>query len=144
MLIDGGGGQLAAAMEVMADLGVDDIPVVGVAKGPDRDAGLERFFMPGQTPFMLEPKSPVLYYLQRLRDEAHRFAIGAHRTRRTMEMKRNPLDEIDGIGAARKRALLHAFGSARGVSRAAAQDLAKVEGVSEALAQRIYGHFHKG
>ena len=143
VLIDGGGGQLAVALEVMADLGVDDIPVVGVAKGPDRDAGLERFFVPGQTPFMLEPKSPVLYYLQRLRDEAHRFAIGAHRTRRTMEMKRNPLDEIDGIGASRKRALLHAFGSARGVSRAAAQDLAKVEGVSAQLAQRIYDHFHK-
>jgi excinuclease ABC subunit C len=144
VLIDGGGGQLTAALEVMAEIGVDDIPVVGVAKGPDRDAGLERFFMPGQTPFMLEPKSPVLYYLQRLRDEAHRFAIGAHRTRRSMDMKKNPLDEIDGIGAARKRALLHAFGSARGVSRAAAEDLAKVEGVSAALAQRIYGHFHKG
>jgi excinuclease ABC subunit C len=144
VLIDGGGGQLAAALEVMAEIGVDDIPVVGVAKGPDRDAGLERFFLPGQTPFMLEPKSPVLYYLQRLRDEAHRFAIGAHRTRRSMDMKKNPLDEIDGIGAARKRALLHAFGSARGVSRAAAQDLAKVEGVSAQLAQRIYDHFHKG
>ena len=144
VLIDGGGGQLGAVMEVMADLGVDDIPVVGVAKGPDRDAGLERFFLPGQPPFMLEPKSPVLYYLQRLRDEAHRFAIGAHRTRRSMDLKKNPLDEIDGIGASRKRALLHAFGSARGVSRAAAQDLAKVEGVSAALAQRIYDHFHKG
>jgi excinuclease ABC subunit C len=132
------------ALEVMAEIGVDDIPVVGVAKGPDRDAGLERFFMPRQTPFMLEPKSPVLYYLQRLRDEAHRFAIGAHRTRRSMDMKKNPLDEIDGIGASRKRALLHAFGSARGVSRAAAQDLAKVEGVSAQLAQRIYDHFHKG
>ena len=143
VLIDGGAGQLAVATETMADLGVDDIPVVGVAKGPDRDAGLERFFMPGRTPFMLEPKSPVLYYLQRLRDEAHRFAIGAHRTRRTMEMKRNPLDEIEGIGASKKRALLHAFGSARGVSRAAAADLVKVEGVSQALAQKIYDHFHK-
>ena len=143
VLMDGGAGQLAAALEALADLGVDDIPVVGVAKGPDRDAGLERFFLPGRPPFMLDPKSPVLYYLQRLRDEAHRFAIGAHRTRRTMEMKRNPLDEIDGVGAARKRALLHAFGSARGVSRASAPDLAKVEGVSESLAQRIYDHFHK-
>ena len=143
VLIDGGAGQLAAVTEVMADLGVDDIVVVGVAKGPDRDAGLERFFVPGKAPFMLEPKSPVLYYLQRLRDEAHRFAIGAHRTRRTMDMKKNPLDEIEGIGAARKRALLHAFGSARGVSRAAPQDLAKVDGVSEALAQKIYDHFHK-
>ncbi|HWE99708.1 MAG TPA: excinuclease ABC subunit UvrC [Caulobacteraceae bacterium] len=144
LLMDGGAGQLAAALEVMADLGVDDVAVVGVAKGPDRDAGLERFFLPGKPPFMLEPKSPVLYYLQRLRDEAHRFAIGSHRTRRSMEMRRNPLDEIDGVGPARKKALLHAFGSARGVSRAAAADLAKVEGVSEALAQRIFDYFRKG
>ncbi|HEX4196070.1 MAG TPA: excinuclease ABC subunit UvrC [Caulobacteraceae bacterium] len=144
VLIDGGAGQLQAATEVMADLGVDDIVVVGVAKGPDRDAGLERFFMPGKPPFMLEPKSPVLYYLQRLRDEAHRFAIGTHRVRRNMEMTRNPLDEIEGVGAAKKRALLHAFGSARGVSRASASDLAKVEGVSTALADRIYGFFRKG
>ncbi|HXQ15689.1 MAG TPA: excinuclease ABC subunit UvrC, partial [Caulobacteraceae bacterium] len=143
VLIDGGAGQLAAAEEVMADLGVDDIVVVGVAKGPDRDAGLERFFIPGKTPFMLEPKSPVLYYLQRLRDEAHRFAIGTHRTRRAMEMRRNPLDEIEGVGAAKKRALLHAFGSARGVSRASVEDLTKVEGVSEALAERIFAFFRK-
>jgi excinuclease ABC subunit C len=134
---------LEAALEVMADLGVDDIAVVGVAKGPDRDAGLERFFMPGKAPFMLEPKSPVLYYLQRLRDEAHRFAIGTHRTRRAIEMRKNPLDEIDGVGPGRKRALLHAFGSARGVSRASADDLAKVDGVSEALAQRIFAYFRK-
>jgi excinuclease ABC subunit C len=144
VLIDGGAGQLAAALEIMADLGVDDIPVVGVAKGPDRDAGLERFFMPGKEPFMLEPKSPVLYYLQRLRDEAHRFAIGSHRTRRAMDLKKNPLDEIEGVGPSRKRALLHAFGSARGVARASADDLAKVEGVSEALAQRIFDFFRKG
>jgi excinuclease ABC subunit C len=144
VLIDGGAGQLAAAMEIMADLGVDDIAVVGVAKGPDRDAGLERFFMPGKAAFMLEPKSPVLYYLQRLRDEAHRFAIGAHRTKRSAEMKKNPLDEIDGVGPSRKRALLHAFGSARGVARASVDDLAKVEGLSEALAQRIYDYFRKG
>ena len=143
VLIDGGAGQLAATLEVMADLGVDDIPVVGVAKGPDRDAGLERFFMPGKEPFMLEPKSPALYYLQRLRDEAHRFAIGSHRVRRTMEMKKNPLDEIEGVGPGRKKALLHAFGSARGVSRASAADLAKVEGVSDALAQRVYDFFHR-
>jgi len=144
VLIDGGAGQLAAAMEIMADLGVDDIPVVGVAKGPDRDAGLERFFMPGKVPFMLEPKSPVLYYLQRLRDEAHRFAIGSHRTRRAMDLKKNPLDEIDGVGPGRKRALLHAFGSARGVARASVEDLAKVEGVSLPLAQRIHDFFRKG
>ena len=143
VLVDGGAGQLAAALEVMADLGVDDIAVVGVAKGPDRDAGLERFFMPGKTPFMLEPKSPVLYYLQRLRDEAHRFAIGTHRVKRSMEMRRNPLDDIDGVGPSRKRALLHAFGSAKGVSRASVSDLAKVEGVSEPLAQRIFDYFRK-
>jgi excinuclease ABC subunit C len=143
VLIDGGAGQISAVMEVMADLGVDDIPVVGVAKGPDRDAGLERFFIPGKPYFMLEPKSPVLYYLQRLRDEAHRFAIGTHRTRRAMDMKKNPLDEIDGVGPGRKRALLHAFGSARGVSRASVDDLAKVEGVSEPLAERIFAYFHK-
>jgi excinuclease ABC subunit C len=144
VLVDGGAGQLDAALEVMADLGVDDIAVIGVAKGPDRDAGLERFFAPGKAPFMLEPKSPVLYYLQRLRDEAHRFAIGAHRTRRAGEMRRNPLDEIDGVGPGRKKALLHAFGSARGVSRASVDDLEKVEGVSAPLAQRIHDHFRKG
>ncbi|HWE46708.1 MAG TPA: excinuclease ABC subunit UvrC [Caulobacteraceae bacterium] len=142
VLVDGGAGQLQVALEVMTELGVDDIPVVGVAKGPDRDAGLERFFKPGEQPFMLEPKSPVLYYLQRLRDEAHRFAIGSHRTRRKIDMARNPLDEIDGVGAKRKKALLQAFGSARGVSRAAPADLAKVEGVNEALAHRIYDFFH--
>ncbi len=141
VLIDGGAGQLAVALEVMADLGVDDIAVVGVAKGPDRDAGLERFFLPGKPPFMLEPKSAVLYYLQRLRDEAHRYAIGAHRTRRAIALRANPLDEIDGIGPARKKALLHAFGSARGVSRASWEDIAKVEGVSEPLARRIADHF---
>jgi excinuclease ABC subunit C len=144
VLLDGGAGQLAVGGEIMADLGVDDIAVVGVAKGPDRDAGLERFFIPGKAPFMLEPKSPVLYYLQRLRDEAHRFAIGAHRTRRSAEMRRNPLDEIEGVGPTRKRALLHAFGSARGVSRASVDDLAKVEGVSAPLAQRIFDAFRKG
>src|SRR5580658_6004085 len=141
LLMDGGAGQLASAQEVMADLGVEELPLVGVAKGPDRDAGLERFFLPGKPPFMLEPKSPVLYYLQRLRDEAHRFAIGAHRTRRAGDMRRNPLDEIDGVGPGRKKALLHAFGSARGVSRASVEDLEKVDGVSAPLAQRIHDHF---
>ncbi len=144
VLLDGGAGQLAAAREIMADLGVDDIALVGVAKGPDRDAGLERFFVAGKAPFMLEPKSPVLYYLQRLRDEAHRFAIGSHRARRSAEMRRNPLDEIEGVGPGRKKALLHAFGSARGVSRAEPGDLAKVEGVSAALAQRIHDYFRRG
>jgi excinuclease ABC subunit C len=143
LLMDGGQGQLDAALEVLESLGLDDIPVVGVAKGPDRDAGLERFFMPGRAPFMLEPKSPVLYYLQRLRDEAHRFAIGTHRARRKTEMAKNPLDEIDGVGPSRKRALLHAFGSARGVSRASAGDLMKVDGVSQALAERIHAYFNR-
>ncbi|MFN9848750.1 MAG: excinuclease ABC subunit UvrC [Alphaproteobacteria bacterium] len=144
VLIDGGMGQIAVVMEVMADLGVDDVAVVGVAKGPDRDAGLERFFIPGKPYFMLEPKSPVLYYLQRLRDEAHRFAIGTHRAKRSAEMKKNPLDEIDGVGPGRKRALLHAFGSARGVSRASVEDLLKVDGVSGPLAERVYAYFRKG
>ncbi|MBE7217274.1 MAG: excinuclease ABC subunit UvrC [Caulobacteraceae bacterium] len=143
ILVDGGQGQLDAALAVMADLGVDDVAVVGVAKGPDRDAGLERFFMPGRTPFMLEPKDPVLYYLQRLRDEAHRFAIGTHRAKRAKALTKNPLDEIDGIGPARKRALLQAFGSARGVSRADVADLLKVEGVNQALAERIYATFRR-
>ncbi|MDB5456999.1 MAG: excinuclease subunit [Caulobacter sp.] len=143
VLIDGGAGQISAVMEVMADLGVDDISVVGVAKGPDRDAGLERFHVAGKAQYMLEPKSPVLYYLQRLRDEAHRFAIGTHRIKRSIDMKKNPLDEIDGVGPGRKRALLHAFGSARGVSRATMDDLAKVEGVNQPLAQRIHDFFRK-
>jgi excinuclease ABC subunit C len=143
VLIDGGAGQLKAAREVLENLGLHDIVAVGVAKGPDRDAGREHFFLPGKPPFMLEPKDPVLYYLQRLRDEAHRFAIGAHRTRRKMDMTKNPLDEIEGVGPGRKRALLHAFGSARGVSRADLADLMKVEGVSEALAKRIHGYFRK-
>ena len=143
VLIDGGQGQVGVVVELMAELGVDDIPVVGVAKGPDRDAGLERFYIPGKPYFMLEPKSPVLYYLQRLRDEAHRFAIGSHRAKRAAAMVKNPLDEIDGVGPGRKRALLHAFGSATGVARASVEDLAKVDGVSEALAQRVHAYFRK-
>jgi len=144
VLIDGGAGQLAEAIAVLAELGVADVALVGVAKGPDRDAGLERFFLPGKTPRMLEPKSPILYYLQRLRDEAHRFAIGTHRAKRAAEMIKNPLDEIDGIGPGRKRALLHAFGSAKGVSRAEVAELEKVDGVSGPLAQRIYDYFRRG
>ena len=143
VLIDGGAGQLAEAVAIMAELGLHDIPVVGVAKGPDRDAGLERFFIPGKPPFMLPLKSPALYYLQRLRDEAHRFAIGAHRTRRSMDIKKNPLDEIEGVGPGRKKALLHAFGSAKGVGRASVVDLVKVEGINQALAERIHAFFRK-
>jgi excinuclease ABC subunit C len=143
VLIDGGEGQLAAALEIMTELGVDDIPVAGIAKGEERNAGRERFFFPHREPYMFDPKSPVLYYLQRLRDEAHRFAIGSHRQRRKIDLTKNPLDEIDGVGPTRKRALLEAFGSARGVSRASAADLAKVRGVNEPLAERIHGFFNK-
>ena len=142
LLIDGGAGQLAEVLAVLADLGLDDITAVGVAKGPDRDAGMERFFMPGRPPFMLPLKSPALYYIQRLRDEAHRFANGAHRTRRSMDIKKNPLDEIEGIGPGRKKALLHAFGSAKGVGRASVVDLVKVEGINQPMAERIHAFFH--
>ena len=142
LLIDGGAGQLAEVQAVLADLGLDDILAVGVAKGPDRDAGMERFLVPGKPPFMLPLKSPALYYIQRLRDEAHRFANGAHRTRRSMDIKKNPLDEIEGVGPGRKKALLHAFGSAKGVGRAAVVDLEKVDGINRALAERIHGFFH--
>jgi excinuclease ABC subunit C len=142
LLIDGGAGQLAEVQAVLADLGLDDILAIGVAKGPDRDAGLERFFVPGKPPFMLPLKSPALYYIQRLRDEAHRFANGAHAKRRSMDITKNPLDEIEGVGPGRKRALLHAFGSAKGVGRASVVDLEKVEGINRALAERIYGFFH--
>lgn len=142
LLIDGGAGQLAEVLAVLADLGLDEILAVGVAKGPDRDAGKEHFFMPGKPPFMLPMKSPALYYIQRLRDEAHRFANGAHRTRRSMDIKKNPLDEIEGVGPGRKKALLHAFGSAKGVGRASVVDLVKVDGINQPLAERIYGFFH--
>jgi len=142
VLIDGGPGQLAVAEQVLADLGITDIPLVAIAKGPDRDAGRERFFLPGKPPRGLDPKSPVLYYLQRLRDEAHRFAIGTHRARRAKAIGASPLDEIPGIGARRKKALLHHFGSARGVSRAGLTDLEQVAGISKTVAKKIYDHFH--
>jgi excinuclease ABC subunit C len=143
VLIDGGEGQLSAALEALDDLGLKNrVVIAGIAKGVDRDAGRERFFIPGKPAFRLEEKSPVLYYLQRLRDEAHRFAIGAHRGKRTANIAKNPLDEIGGIGPARKRALLDRFGSARGVSRAALAELETVDGVSKELAKRIYDFFH--
>jgi len=141
VLVDGGAGQLSVALEVFAELGVTDVALVGVAKGPDRDAGRERFFLPGREPLSLEPKDPVLYFLQRLRDEAHRFAIGAHRAKRSKQIAQSPLDEIPGIGARRKRALLLHFGSARAVARAGIADLQTVEGISEAVAKRIHEHF---
>ena len=141
-LIDGGPGQLAVACQVFADLGVEDVAVVGISKGPDRDAGREHLYMPAREPFRLDPRSPVLYYLQRLRDEAHRFAIGGHRQRRSKAIGANPLDEIGGVGASRKRALLQHFGSAKAVSAASLVDLQAVAGVSGALAKKIYDFFH--
>jgi excinuclease ABC subunit C len=143
-LIDGGPGQLSVARAVLEDLGVEDVLLVGISKGPDRDAGREHFYMAGREPFRLDPKSPVLYYLQRLRDEAHRFAIGSHRKKRSKAIGANPLDEIAGIGAARKRALLQHFGSARAVSAASLADLESVGGVSHAMAKKVYDFFHPG
>jgi excinuclease ABC subunit C len=143
VLIDGGRGQLAAVTETLAELGVNDVPLIGVAKGPDRDAGRETFYMAGREPFMLPPRDPVLYFVQRLRDEAHRFAIGSHRIRRKSDIARNPLDEIAGIGPTRKRALLSHFGTAKAVSRADVADLRAVPGISEEMARAIHGHFHE-
>jgi excinuclease ABC subunit C len=143
VLIDGGAGQLGAARKVLEDLGIADLPIAGIAKGPDRDAGREHFYVPGKPSFMLEGRDPVLYYVQRLRDEAHRFAIGSHRAKRSKAIAANPLDEIEGIGPKRKKALLMAFGSAKAVARASVADLARVEGVSGALAQAIYDRFHE-
>lgn len=143
ILVDGGQGQLTVAREVFDELGIDDVTVVGVAKGPDRDAGRERFFLPDREPFLMERRDPVLYFLQRLRDEAHRFAIETHRAKRTKQISANPLDEIAGIGAKRKKALMHHFGSARSVSRAGLGDLEAVEGISKAVARKIYDHFHE-
>ncbi|MEL6966572.1 MAG: excinuclease ABC subunit UvrC [Pseudomonadota bacterium] len=145
VLIDGGAGQLSAVQEVMKDLGLTGkVNLVGVAKGPDRDAGRERFFQPGKPSFSLPLRDPTLYFIQRLRDEAHRFAIGTHRARRKKETLKNPLDEIAGVGPSRKRAILHHFGSAKAVSRAAVEDLMAVDGVSERLAQTIFDHFQNG
>ncbi|HEX3665639.1 MAG TPA: excinuclease ABC subunit UvrC [Rhizomicrobium sp.] len=143
-LIDGGPGQLAVALSVLEDLGIEDVLLAGVAKGPERDAGREHFYLKDREPFRLDPKNPVLYYLQRLRDEAHRFAIGSHRKKRAKALGANPLDEIAGVGASRKRALLQHFGSARSVAGASLIDLEAVAGVSTALARRIYDFFHPG
>ena len=144
VLIDGGAGQLSVAREVMADLGISDIAMIGVAKGPDRDAGREHFHIPGRPlPLMLEPRDPVLYFVQRLRDEAHRFAIGTHRAKRSKAISANPLDDIDGIGPARRRALMKHFGSAKSVSRAGIEDLKAVEGISAEMAQKIYDYFNE-
>jgi excinuclease ABC subunit C len=144
VLVDGGQGQLNAALAVFADLGVEGVAIAAIAKGPDRDAGRERFFMPDRPPFSLEPRDPVLYFLQRLRDEAHRFAIGTHRARRSKGLSQSQLDDVPGIGARRKRALLHHFGSARGVSDAGLADLEAVDGISRTMAKKIYDYFHPG
>ena len=144
LLIDGGEGQISAVAEIMEDLGVDDVPFIGVAKGVDRDAGKEEFHRFGARPFALKRNDPVLYFIQRLRDEAHRFAIGAHRDKRSKAIGATPLDEVPGIGATRKRALLAHFGSAKAVSRADLADLKAVEGISDRMAETIYAFFHDG
>ena len=143
VVIDGGKGQFEAARAAMADVGVTDIPVVSIAKGADRDSGREMFFVAGREPFRMGPRDPALYFVQRLRDEAHRFAIGTHRARRKKEFTKSPLDEIAGVGPARKRALLAAFGTAKAVSQAALADLEKTPGVNAATARLVYAHFHE-
>jgi excinuclease ABC subunit C len=142
MLIDGGKGQLNAVLETMEDAGIHDVPVVGISKGPDRNAGRETIHLPDGRDFQLPPNSPMLFYLQRLRDEAHRFAIGAHRQKRAKNMVSSPLDEVPGIGPGRKRALLMHFGTARAVKNAALEDLEKAPGISKAMARGIYDFFH--
>ena len=143
LLIDGGAGQVSAVASIMAQHGVEDIPMVGVAKGIDRDAGKEEFHRVGKRVMALRHNDPVLYFVQRLRDEAHRFAIGTHRAKRAKGVSATPLDDVPGVGAARKRALLAHFGSAKAVGRANLSDLKAVDGVSDALAETIYGYFHE-
>ena len=143
LLIDGGAGQVSAVAEILETLGVDDVPMVGVAKGVDRDHGKEEFYIPGRSVFALQRNDPVLYFVQRMRDEAHRFAIGTHRAKRAKAISANPLDDIAGIGASRKRALLAHFGSAKAVSRANLADLKAVDGISAAMAEKIYDFFHE-
>jgi excinuclease ABC subunit C len=144
VLIDGGPGQLSAATAVLDELGLSDIKVAAVAKGPDRNAGRERIYLKDREALVLEPRDPVLYCIQKLRDEAHRFAIGAHRAKRKKALQTSPLDEVPGIGPSRKRALLKHFGSAKAVSRAGIADLSSVEGISAQMAKTIYDHFHEG
>lgn len=144
LLIDGGAGQVSAVAEIMREWGVEDIPMVGVAKGVDRDHGKEEFHRVGTRPFALRRNDPVLYFIQRLRDEAHRFAIGTHRAKRAKAVGATPLDEVPGVGATRKRALLAHFGSAKAVSRANLADLKAVDGISDSLAESIYDFFHEG
>jgi excinuclease ABC subunit C len=143
VLIDGGQGQLRVAQETLAELGITDVPLVAIAKGPDRDAGRETFFVPGRDPFKLPPRDPLLYYIERLRDEAHRFAIGSHRTRRKKDIREAGLQEIPGIGPTRKRALLRHFGTLKAIERASLPDLANVPGINAETARKIYDFFHE-
>ncbi len=143
VLIDGGRGQLTAAHETLTALGISDVPLIAIAKGPERDAGQETFFMPGREPFKLKPRDPLLYFVQRLRDEAHRFAVGSHRVRRRRDIREAGLQEIPGVGPTRKRALLRHFGTLKAIERAAVADLAKVPGISAETARKIYDFFHE-
>jgi excinuclease ABC subunit C len=142
VLIDGGAGQLGVTLKVLEELGIEDMVVAAIAKGPDRNAGRERIFLPGRAPISLPPRDPVLYFLQRLRDEAHRFAIGFHRQKRGKAVTKSSLDGVPGIGPGRKRALLHHFGSASSVEAAGLADLEAVNGISGAMAKKIYDWFH--
>ena len=142
VLIDGGAGHLSVVGEVVAELGIRDIALAAVAKGPERDAGRERIYLPGHRPIMFESSDPVLYFIQRLRDEAPRVAIGTHRARRSRDLRRSELDEISSIGPKRKRALLHRFGSARAVADAGVGDLREVDGINHKISLVIYDHFH--
>jgi excinuclease ABC subunit C len=143
VILDGGEGQLAAARTILADMEIDSVALVAVAKGPDRDAGRESFHQPGRAPFRLPPRDPVLYFVQRLRDEAHRFAVGSHRARRRLDIREAGLQEIPGIGPHRKRALLRHFGTLKAIERASAGDLMRVAGISADMARRIYDYFHE-
>ncbi len=143
LLIDGGQGQLGAAQETLAAMGVTDLPLVAIAKGPDRDAGRETFFMAGRSPFKLPPRDPLLYFIERLRDEAHRFAVGSHRARRKKDIREAGLQEIPGIGPTRKRALLRHFGTLKAIERASLPDLAQVPGINAETARKIYEFFHE-
>ena len=144
VLIDGGKGQLEATRTALAELGLHDVPLVGIAKGADRNAGRETFFIQGREPFRLPPREPALYFVQRLRDEAHRFAIGTHRAKRKRELTKNPLDEIPGIGPTRKRALLLHFGTAKAIARASMEDLMRTPGVNQSTAKLVYDFFQAG
>jgi excinuclease ABC subunit C len=143
VLIDGGQGQLTAARETLSALGVTDLPLIGIAKGPERDAGRETFFITGREPLKLKPRDPVLYFVQRLRDEAHRFAVGSHRAKRKKDIREAGLQEIPGIGPTRKRALLRHFGTLKAIERASMADLEHVPGINAETARKIYDFFHE-